>query len=129
MMELENGRAVELLAERLRILGQPLRIRLLNRLHQSPATVHELVDAVAGVQQNVSQHLAILHQAGIVSRSKCGARVRYELADPHVIKLLTDTYASLAWQVDALSRLIGPTEAESSDWTPAHAGVGAKGER
>jgi DNA-binding transcriptional ArsR family regulator len=105
-MDIERDRAVELLADRLRVLGQPLRIRLLNRLHESPATVQELVEAVGGVQQNVSQHLAILHQAGIVTRSKQGTRVRYELNDPHVIALLEEAYASLARQVDALSRLI-----------------------
>jgi hypothetical protein len=58
VMDVERDRAVELLADRLRILGQPLRIRLLNRLHESPATVQELVNAVGGVQQDVSQHLA-----------------------------------------------------------------------
>ena len=113
-MNVERDRAVELLADRLRILGQPLRIRLLNRLHESPATVQELVDAVGAVQQNVSQHLAILHQAGIVTRSKQGTRVRYELSDPHVIALLAEARASLARQVDALSRLID-RPAESAD--------------
>jgi DNA-binding transcriptional ArsR family regulator len=105
-MDIERDRAVELLADRLRILGQPLRIKLLNRLHESPATVQELVEAVGGVQQNVSQHLAILHQAGILTRSKHGTRVRYELSDPHVVALLAEAYASLSRQVDELSRLI-----------------------
>jgi DNA-binding transcriptional ArsR family regulator len=105
-MELDNGRTVELLAERLRILGQPLRIRLVNRLHQSPATVQELVDAVGGVQQNVSQHLKILHHAGIVARAKQGTHVRYELNDPHVLALLEEAYASLSRQVDELTRVI-----------------------
>jgi DNA-binding transcriptional ArsR family regulator len=117
-MDVERDRAVELLADRLRILGQPLRIRLLNRLHESPATVQELVDAVGGVQQNVSQHLAILHQAGIVTRSKQGTRVRYELSDPHVIALLGEAHASLARQVDALSRLIDRPEGSDEAASP-----------
>ena len=113
-MELDNGRAVDLVAERLRVLGQPLRIRLLNRLQQSPATVQELVDAVGGVQQNVSQHLAILHHAGIVTRAKQGTHVRYELTDPHVLTLLGEAYASLARQVDELTRVIDRSEGGSS---------------
>ena len=106
MIEFENERTVELLAERLRILGQPLRIQLVNRLNQSPATVQDLVDAVGGVQQNVSQHLAILHHAGIVSRTKEGTHVRYQLTDPHVLALLEEAYASVARQVDELSQVI-----------------------
>jgi DNA-binding transcriptional ArsR family regulator len=102
----DPDRAAELLAERLRILGQPMRIRLLKRLHESSATVQELVEAVSGVQQNVSQHLAILHQAGIVARTKEGTRVRYELQDPHVVALLAEAYASLARQVDELSQVV-----------------------
>lgn len=106
--EADADRVVELVAERLRILGQPLRIKLLSELGASPATVQELVDAVGAVQQNVSQHLAILHQAGIVARSKQGTRVRYELQDPHVVALLAEARASLARQVGELSRLVTP---------------------
>lgn len=106
--EADADRVIELVAERLRILGQPLRIKLLSELSASPATVHELVDALGAVQQNVSQHLAILHQAGIVARSKQGTRVRYELQDPHVVALLAEARASLARQVGELSRLVTP---------------------
>jgi DNA-binding transcriptional ArsR family regulator len=104
----ESDRVVDLLAERLRILGQPVRIKLLKLLSDGPATVQELVDGVGAVQQNVSQHLAILHQAGIVARSKQGRRVRYELQDPHVVALLAEAQASLARQAGELSRLVVP---------------------
>jgi DNA-binding transcriptional ArsR family regulator len=57
---------VELVAQRLRVLGQPLRIKLLQALCEQPATVQELATGVGAVQQNVSQHLSILHQAGIL---------------------------------------------------------------
>jgi DNA-binding transcriptional ArsR family regulator len=106
----ESDRVVELVAERLRILGQPLRIKLLSRLNRGPATVQELVEAVGAVQQNVSQHLAILHHAGIVGRSKHGTRVRYELQDPHVVEVLAASRASLTRQVGELSRLVVPTD-------------------
>jgi DNA-binding transcriptional ArsR family regulator len=108
-MRNEADHVLELLAERLRILGQPLRLKLLGRLSVTPATVRELVEEVGGVQQNVSQHLAILHQAGIVSRSKEGTRVRYELVDPHIVALLAEARASLTHRVEELSRLV-PTE-------------------
>jgi DNA-binding transcriptional ArsR family regulator len=97
---------IELVAQRLRILGQPLRIKLIDNLRDGAATVQQLVSAVDGVQQNVSQHLAILHQAGIVSRRKDGIRVWYELVDPHVLQLLDEARASVNRQVGELSRLV-----------------------
>src|SRR5437762_1097922 len=70
----------DLVASRLRIIGQPVRIRLLARLREGPASVCELTEMIDAVQQNVSQHLMILHQAGRVARQKQGKRVVYELA-------------------------------------------------
>jgi DNA-binding transcriptional ArsR family regulator len=81
-------RLVELVAERFRVLGQPLRVKLLNELRIGEATVQQLTTAVDGVQQNVSQHLAVLHHAGVISRRKDGIRVWYALVDPHVPDLL-----------------------------------------
>src|SRR5258708_973280 len=97
---------IELVAQRLRLLGQPLRVKLIDNLRDGAATVQQLARAVDGVQQNVSQHLAILHQAGIVSRRKEGTRVWYELVDPHVPRILDEARASLTRQVGELSRLV-----------------------
>jgi DNA-binding transcriptional ArsR family regulator len=67
----------ELISSRLRVLGQPLRIKLIDHLERNPnATVHELTQLVEATQQNVSQHLVILHQAGILARHKDGTHVR-----------------------------------------------------
>jgi DNA-binding transcriptional ArsR family regulator len=102
-------RRAELIAERLRVLGQPLRIQLVARLAAQPTTVQKLVDAFETTQQNISQHLGILQRAGIVARHKEGTRVRYELVDPHVLPLLEQAEASLAHQAEELTNLIdGP---------------------
>jgi DNA-binding transcriptional ArsR family regulator len=87
-----------------------LRIRLIVRLSAGAATVTELVEAVDGVQQNVSQHLAILHQAGILRRRKQGTRVRYELVDEHVVSIIQDARESLTRHSDELSSLIERSE-------------------
>lgn len=99
---------VELVAVRLRVLGQPLRIRMIGHLARRSATVQELADALDVVQQNVSQHLSILHQAGILTRCREGARVRYALADPHVLPLFEQAAASIALQAEDLVRRIDP---------------------
>ena len=48
---------VELIARRFRVLGEPMRIRLLDRLREGEATVGELAEALDASQQNVSKHL------------------------------------------------------------------------
>lgn len=99
---------VELVAARLRVLGQPLRIRVIDHLMRGSATVQELADALGVVQQNVSQHLNILHQAGILTRCREGSRVRYALDDPHVLPLFEQAAASIAYQAEDLVRRIEP---------------------
>jgi DNA-binding transcriptional ArsR family regulator len=108
--ELLTDSRADLLAERLRVVGQALRIKLIDHLARQPTTVQELVDALATSQQNVSQHLGILQRAGIVTRQKEGTRVRYELVDPHILPLLEQAEASLAHQLNQLTREIEPTE-------------------
>ena len=100
----------DLIAHRLRVLGQPLRIKLIDSLREGPASVRELTDSVGGVQQNISQHLAILHQSGIIARRKEGTRVLYELVDPYVLPLLEQAQASQTHHLEALSRLIAEEE-------------------
>jgi len=103
---MRSDRLVELVADRFRVLGQPLRIKLLNQLRLGEATVQQLTAAVGGVQQNVSQHLAVLHQAGIVSRRKDGTRVWYALIDPNIPPLLEHAENSITRHVDELSRCV-----------------------
>lgn len=78
---------VELVARRFRVIGEPMRIKLLDRLRDGSATVGELVEALDSSQQNVSKHLGVLHEAGIVSRAKEGTSVRYAIADDTVFAL------------------------------------------
>lgn len=69
------------MALRLRVFAEPTRIRLLGLLDEGDATVQELTDRLMTTHQNVSKHLALLHQAGVVSRRKEGNAVRYALVD------------------------------------------------
>lgn len=96
----------ELIAQRFRVLGEPMRIRLLDALRDGEATVGELTTALGSSQQNVSKHLAVLHQAGIVSRTKRGTFVVYAIADPAVFALCTHVCGDLRQQVADLDRLL-----------------------
>lgn len=73
---------VEMVAAMLKVLSDSTRIRMIEVLNDlGSATVSILTAHVSVSQPAVSKHLAILHQAGIVSRRRQGMWVRYELAD------------------------------------------------
>ncbi len=96
----------EMIARRFRVLGEPMRIRLLDALRDGPATVGTLTTTLEATQQNVSKHLAVLHQAGIVSRTKRGTFVDYAIADPAVFALCDHVCGDLRRQATHLDRLL-----------------------
>jgi DNA-binding transcriptional ArsR family regulator len=97
---------VELIATRFRVIGEPMRIRLLDALRAGPLTINELADAVGASQQNVSKHVAVLAQAGIVAREKEGNRVRCSIADPTIFQLCELVCGGLRRQVAELDALL-----------------------
>jgi len=74
-------------AARFRALGEPTRLKVLERLFDSAASVGEILEHVGGTQANVSKHLSLLHAAGLVSRKKDGTRTVYAIADPTLKKI------------------------------------------
>ena len=97
---------VELIARRFRVLGEPTRIKLLDRLREGEASVNELSEALAGSQQNVSKHLAVLAEVGILGRRKDGNHVYYRIVDEGVFALCEQVCGSLQEQLDRLSELV-----------------------
>ena len=102
---------VELIARRFRAMSDPLRIRLLDTLREREATVSELAETVGASQQNVSKHLALLADAGILGRRKDGTRVYYAIADEQVLGLCEDVCGSVQAQLATLAALVGGGEA------------------
>ncbi len=97
---------VELIAQRFRVLGEPMRIKLLDRLRDGDASVHELQEALGASQQNVSKHLGVLLSAGMVSRTKHGTSARYAIADDTVFTLCDHVCGGLRRQLAELDALL-----------------------
>jgi DNA-binding transcriptional ArsR family regulator len=97
---------VELIAERFRVLGEPMRIRLLDRLRDGEATVGELQEALGASQQNVSKHLGVLLRAGMVARAKRGTSAVYSIADPGVFSLCNEVCGGLRRQLAELDAVL-----------------------
>jgi DNA-binding transcriptional ArsR family regulator len=73
--------AAELIARRFRLLAEPMRVRLLDRLRGGEANVHELAEALGTTPQNVSKHLGVLAAEGVVGKRKVGNFALYRVVD------------------------------------------------
>ena len=100
---------IELVAQRFRVLGEPMRIKLLDRLRAGDASVGELQEALGASQQNVSKHLGILHGAGMVSRTKHGNHTRYAISDPAVFELCEQVCGGVRRQLRDLEVILQPS--------------------
>ena len=97
----------EVIAQRLRVIGDPTRIRVLDALRQEELSVGQLAELLETSQQNASKHLGTLLQAGIVSRRKVGTTALYAIADDSVFALCEQICGALQHQLAELSTLIG----------------------
>jgi len=96
--------ALQMIAERFKVLAEPMRLKIMHALWDDERTVGEVIEAVGGLQANVSKHLGVLQQSGLVSRRKEGLRVFYRIADSTVFDLCEVVCESLH---DRLASQIG----------------------
>ncbi|MCU7728689.1 metalloregulator ArsR/SmtB family transcription factor [Actinoplanes sp. KI2] len=78
----------QLKAEFFRMLGHPVRIRVLELLQEGPMAVRDLLAAIDVERSNLSQQLAVLRRSGIVTATRTADTVMYELAGPDVAELM-----------------------------------------
>lgn len=86
---------LEGIALHFRLLGEPMRLKILQAVCHHPRTVTEIVAAVGATQANVSKHLALLAAAGILSRRKDGQSVYYGMKDKLAVQLCELVRANL----------------------------------
>lgn len=95
---------LEPVARRLRVLSDPVRLRLLNLLRvRGEMSVQEMVDALGIRQPSVSKHLSQLAREGLVHRRRTGVYVRYRLADSSLAGLFLLLCRSLQTGADGSS--------------------------
>jgi DNA-binding transcriptional ArsR family regulator len=82
-----SEKMLDLVARRFRTLGEPYRLRILQELETGEKSVGELVAALDGNQPNVSKHLQLLFDAGLIGRRREGTSIFYAISDPMVFKL------------------------------------------
>lgn len=85
---IEKQEHIELAARALKSIAHPLRLKILCVLGEQEACVQEIVEAVGTSQSNISQHLAILREKGILITRKDANRVYYRVGDQRTLQLV-----------------------------------------
>lgn len=99
-----------LIASRFRVLGDPLRLRLLIALEERERNVTELVTLTGAGQTTVSRHLQALAAAGMLVRRKEGQNAYYSVAEAEVLALCRLVCGSLRKRLSRQARMAGVFE-------------------
>lgn len=82
-----SNEAIEAIADRFRLLSEPVRLRILHLLREGEMTVGELTNRLGITQPNASKHLRTLQEAGILRRNQRGNLVYYSIRDESIFQL------------------------------------------
>jgi DNA-binding transcriptional ArsR family regulator len=105
--EVELSRPIsEIKAELFRALAHPARIRVLELLAESELSVGEIQPLVGIEMSHLSQQLAVLRRAGLVSTRKAGSSVFYAIRDPELVRLLASAKQLLINSLTASQQLL-----------------------
>ncbi len=104
---------VQQVAEYFSLLSEPMRLRLLNLVSDGEKCVQELVEATQTSQANVSKHLKIMWQAGILSRRSEGTSAYYRVEDEMIFELCNLVCDRLACRIEQQARQFGVLNGKS----------------
>ncbi|MFZ1326483.1 MAG: metalloregulator ArsR/SmtB family transcription factor [Candidatus Contendobacter sp.] len=79
---------IERAARSLKAMSHPLRLKILCTLGDQEVSVQDIVEQVGTSQSNISQHLAILRDKGILTCRKDANRVYYRVGDSRTLRLI-----------------------------------------
>ena len=80
---------IEQAARSLKAISHPLRLKILCTIGEDEISVQDIVERVGTSQSNISQHLAILRDKGILGSEKRANRVFYRVGDSRTMRLLS----------------------------------------
>lgn len=85
---LEGDEDIDRASRSLKAMSHPLRLKILCTLGDEEVSVQDIVDQVGTSQSNISQHLAILRDKGILTSRKDANRVFYRVSDSRTLRLI-----------------------------------------
>ena len=105
----------ELHADTCKALASPARLRIIALLRDGAMSVGDIVEALGVRKANVSQHLAVMRQRGIVQARREGLNVYYRLTSPKVIQACELMREVLLEQIASRGELVAPHEGGAID--------------
>jgi ArsR family transcriptional regulator len=102
-----SSETIELIAQRFRAMGEPMRLRILMALRDGERSVTELVEQQETSQANISKHLQVLTACGLLTRRKQGLNVLYSIADPGIFTMCDTVCGSIKKQLATQAKLLG----------------------
>jgi ArsR family transcriptional regulator len=114
-------------AEFFRMLGHPVRIRVLELLGPGPLSVRDLLAEIGIEPSSLSQQLAVLRRAGIVVSSREGSSVTYALAGPDVADLMRAARRILTEMITDRVELLDALSSVEVEAPPSRSGPAARG--
>lgn len=85
---IDHQEHIEIAARALKAISHPLRLKILCVVGDQEVCVQDIVEAVGTSQSNISQHLAILRDKGVLTTRKDANRVFYRVADQRTLQLI-----------------------------------------
>jgi ArsR family transcriptional regulator len=84
----DHGEDIREASDALKAMAHPLRLKILCLVGNDELMVQEIVGAVGTSQSNISQHLAVMRERGLLSFRKEANKVFYRIEDPRILKLI-----------------------------------------
>lgn len=95
--------AMELVAYRFKLLGDPTRLKILHALQDGEKSVTQLVEITGASQPNISKHLSVLKSAGIVKRRQESNLAFFSIGAPFIFDLCNIVCDGISKELEALS--------------------------
>jgi len=96
---IQDDEQIEQASRAMKAMSHHLRLKILCVLGENEVSVQDIVDAVGTSQSNISQHLAIMREKGVLRTRKDANRVYYRVGDPRtleVVSMMRDVFCGFA---------------------------------
>jgi DNA-binding transcriptional ArsR family regulator len=83
------------------VLGEPTRLKILHVICHEEKCVNDIIRATGLLQANVSRHLGLMYQAGLLSKRRDGTQIFYRVAEPLFVELCRSISVQFDSRMDA----------------------------
>ena len=83
-----HGEDIREASDALKAMAHPLRLKILCLVGQNELMVQDIVEAVGTSQSNISQHLAVMRERGLIASRKEANKVFYRIDDARILKMI-----------------------------------------